>query len=85
MLNKIDLINDGSAGMIESSPLFNEFSVVKNLAVRGDGLTQLKNRIIQKTYSNDNLHARPQTERGRVPALRPVTPYRQGQIDRAQS
>ena len=73
VLNKIDLIKDGSAGMMESSPLFNEFSIVKISAVRGDGLTQLKNRIIQKTYSNENLRLRQQTEKGRIQAIRPVT------------
>ena len=73
ILNKIDLIKDGSARMIESSPLFNEFSMVKISAVRGDGLTQLKNRIIQKTYSNENLRMRQESEKGRIQAIHPVT------------
>ncbi|MDA4112482.1 MAG: GTPase HflX [Thaumarchaeota archaeon] len=81
ILNKIDLIKDGSAGMIEGSPLFNEFSIVKISAVRGDGLTQLKNRIIQKTYSNENLRSRPQTEKGRLQAIRPVTLRRSEPIE----
>jgi GTPase len=81
ILNKIDLIKDGSARMIESSPLFNEFSIVKISAVRGDGLTQLKNRIIQKTYSNDNLRMRQETDKGRIQAIRPVTLRRSAPIE----
>jgi GTP-binding protein HflX len=81
ILNKIDLIKDGSARMIESSPLFNEFSIVKISAVRGDGLTQLKNRIIQKTYSNDNLRMRQESEKGRIQAIRPVTLRRSAPIE----
>ena len=81
ILNKIDLIKDGSARMIESSPLFNEFSIVKISAVRGDGLTQLKNRIIQKTYSNDNLRMRQENDKGRVQAIRPVTLRRSAPIE----
>jgi len=73
VLNKIDLIRDGSARMIESSPLFNEFSMVKISAVRGDGLTQLKNRIIQKTYSNDSPRVKPQAEKGRIQAVHAIT------------
>ncbi len=72
VLNKIDLLKDGSARQIESSPLFNEFSVVKISAVRGDGMTQLKNRIMQKTYPNAGLQARPQAEKDKIPVVRPV-------------
>ena len=62
VLNKVDLIKDGSAREIEASPLFNEFSTVKISAVRGDGLTQLKNRIMSKTYPNEGARSKPQTE-----------------------
>jgi len=50
VLNKIDLLSPGEARQIERLPLFGEFAVIKISAVRGDGLTQLKNRVIQKTY-----------------------------------
>jgi GTP-binding protein HflX len=73
VLNKIDLLKDGSARQIETSPLFNEFSVVKISAVRGDGLTQLKNRIIQKTYSNDGLRTRPQSEKVKAQTIPPLS------------
>ena len=75
VLNKIDLLKDGSARQIESSPLFNEFSVVKISAVRGDGMTQLKNRIMQKTYPNAGLQTRPQAEKERAKTVRPVTDW----------
>ncbi len=73
VLNKIDLIKDGGARQIESLPLFSEFSVAKISAVRGDGLNQLKNRIIQKTYSNDGLRVSPQYEKRQVQAANAVT------------
>jgi GTP-binding protein HflX len=71
VLNKIDLIKDGGAREIETHPLFNEFSAVKISAVRGDGLTQLKNRIIQKTYPNESSRAKPQTEKSKAQTIKP--------------
>jgi len=73
VLNKIDLIKDGGARQIESLPLFSEFSVAKISAVRGDGLNQLKNRIIQKTYSNDGLRMSSQYEKRKVQAASAVS------------
>ncbi len=80
VLNKIDLIKDGSAREIETSPLFNEFSTVKVSAVRGDGLTQLKNRIMAKTYPNEGTRSKPPAETGarRITAEAGLT---QGQSD----
>jgi len=72
VLNKIDLLKDGGARRIETLPLFSEFSVVKVSAVRGDGLTQLKNRIIQKTYSSGGYRMKPQAEKARTKASEPV-------------
>jgi GTPase len=69
VLNKIDLIKDGSARGIEASPLFNEFSSVKVSSVRGDGLTQLKNRIMAKTYPNAGSRSKPQSEIGATRAI----------------
>ena len=69
VLNKIDLIKDGGAREIEDSPLFSEFSTIKISAVRGDGLTQLKNRIIQKTYATEGSRTKAQTEKGQIQAV----------------
>ena len=66
-------VKDGGAREIEASPLFSEFSVVKISAVRGDGMTQLKNRIMQKTYPNAGFQTRPQAEKDEIQAVRPVT------------
>ena len=73
VLNKIDLLKDGGAREIEANPLFSEFSVVKISAVRGDGMTQLKNRIMQKTYPNAGFQARPHAEKDKIQAVRPAT------------
>ncbi|MGD0637213.1 MAG: GTPase HflX [Nitrososphaerales archaeon] len=72
VLNKIDLLKDGSTRQIEASPLFSEFSVVKISAIRGDGMTQLKNRIMQKTYPNAGFQPRAQAENDGGRAVRPV-------------
>jgi len=50
VLNKMDLAERGSGGA-EKDALFNDPSVVKVSAARGDGLRQLRNRIIALTYS----------------------------------
>ena len=68
VLNKIDLIKGGSRE-IEMSPLFKEFSTVKVSAARGDGLTRLKNRIIQKTYAAEGPAVKPQSETGKSHAI----------------
>jgi GTP-binding protein HflX len=56
VLNKIDLLKDSDARQIETSPLFSGFSVLKVSAVRGDGMHQLRTRIIQKAYPREGLH-----------------------------
>lgn len=61
VLNKIDLIPEGGARQIEKSPLFSEFSPVKISALRGDGLTQLKNHIMQKAYLKEGPRTKPIT------------------------
>jgi GTP-binding protein HflX len=52
VLNKIDLLKDGGRNMIEQDPLFKDFATVKISAVRGDGLRQLKNRILERAYES---------------------------------
>jgi GTP-binding protein HflX len=50
VLNKIDRLEGAALRQIEEDDLFAGFSVVKISAVRGDGLRQLKNRIIATAY-----------------------------------
>jgi GTPase len=57
VLNKIDLIKATGMRMVESHPLFEELSVIKVSALRGDGLTRLKNLIIAKTYPGEGRRA----------------------------
>jgi GTP-binding protein HflX len=49
VLNKIDLLKGGSQNQLEQNDLFRDFSTIKISAIRGDGLHQLKIRIIQLT------------------------------------
>lgn len=65
VLNKIDLIPQAGASQIERSPLFREFSTVKISALRGDGLAQLKNRIMEKTYLKEGGRNKPTTEKAK--------------------
>jgi 50S ribosomal subunit-associated GTPase HflX len=51
VLNKVDLIDSQSRSRIEADPMFREYNTVKVSAVRGDGMHQLKNRILEKTSS----------------------------------
>ena len=55
VLNKIDLLKDQEARQIEMMPMFGGFSVIKISAVRGDGMHQLRTRIIQKAYPSEGL------------------------------
>jgi len=48
VLNKVDLLEARSRARIESEPLFRDYSTVKISAVRGDGLHQLRNRILER-------------------------------------
>jgi GTPase len=49
VLNKVDLLDSGDRSRIESDPMFKEYSTVKVSATRGDGLHQLRNRIMERT------------------------------------
>ncbi|MDG7007795.1 MAG: GTPase HflX [Nitrososphaerota archaeon] len=46
VLNKIDRLEDGRGNRIEQEPIFRDFSLIRISAKRGDGLHQLKNRIV---------------------------------------
>ena len=57
VLNKIDLLKDGSL-KIETDPMFRDYSIVKVSAVRGDGLRQLSNRILERTDTGPHSRSR---------------------------
>jgi len=61
VLNKIDRLEGAALRQVEEDDLFAGFAVMKISAVRGDGLRQLKNRIIAMTY--------PSTPRAGKPAI----------------
>ena len=50
VLNKIDLLEGAALRQVEEDDLFKGFTIVKISAVKGDGLRQLKNRIMAVTY-----------------------------------
>jgi len=50
VLNKIDRLEGAALRQVEEDDLFAGFTVVKISAVRGDGLRQLKNRIMAVAY-----------------------------------
>lgn len=47
VLNKIDRLEDERASQIEQEPIFGGFASIRISAERGDGLHQLKNRIVE--------------------------------------
>ncbi len=49
IMNKIDLLKDGSSERIEEDPRFKDFSSMRISAVRGDGLHRLRSRIVELT------------------------------------
>jgi GTPase len=49
VLNKVDLLDPQARSMIESAPLFKGYSCVKVSATRGDGLHQLRTKILERT------------------------------------
>ena len=57
VLNKIDLLGGDAVRHIEEDEMFAGFSTIKISAVRGDGMRQLKNRIIAMTYPTTNRGA----------------------------
>jgi GTP-binding protein HflX len=50
VLNKIDKLEGAALRQVEEDDLFSGFTVMKISAVRGDGMRQLKNRIISTVY-----------------------------------
>jgi GTP-binding protein HflX len=50
VLNKIDLLRGRGGTRVEEDPLFKDYETVKISAARGDGLRQLRNRILEQTF-----------------------------------
>jgi GTPase len=57
VLNKIDRLEGAALRQVEEDDLFAGFTIVKISAVKGDGLRQLKNRIIAMTYPSSAAKA----------------------------
>ena len=51
VLNKVDLLDSRTRGGIQDDPVFRDYSTVKISAVRGDGMRQLRNRVLELTES----------------------------------
>lgn len=49
VLNKVDLLEPRNRSSIEVDPLFKDYTCVKISATRGDGLHQLRTRILERT------------------------------------
>ena len=49
VLNKVDLLGPQARAEIQSRPVYEGYDAVKVSAVRGDGLRQLRNKIIERT------------------------------------
>ncbi|MDG6981737.1 MAG: GTPase HflX [Nitrososphaerota archaeon] len=49
VLNKVDLLDIKTRSKMELDPLFKDYSIVKASAVRGDGLHQLRTKILERT------------------------------------
>ncbi len=60
VLNKVDLLDSRTKSKIEADPMFRDYSTVKVSATRGDGLHQLRNRILERTQAKEGaLWSRP--------------------------
>jgi 50S ribosomal subunit-associated GTPase HflX len=49
VLNKIDLLDSRTRRAIGTDPFFKDYSTIPVSATRGDGLHQLRNKILQRT------------------------------------
>ena len=49
VLNKVDLLDSKARSSIEFDPLFRDYQCVKTSATRGDGLHQLRTRLLERT------------------------------------
>lgn len=53
VLTKIDLLDSAAARQLGTNPLFEGLSSIRVSAVRGDGMHQLRTRIVQRAYSTE--------------------------------
>jgi GTP-binding protein HflX len=49
VLNKVDLLDSRTRAKMDADPMFKDYSTVKISATRGDGLHQLRNKILERT------------------------------------
>jgi len=50
VLNKVDLLKGRLPDDFMNDPLFKDFSTARVSATRGDGLRQLRNKILERTF-----------------------------------
>lgn len=60
VLTKIDLLKRPEASQVGTNPMFEGMPVIKISATRGDGMHQLKTRIIQRAFQSENPGLLPQ-------------------------
>ena len=60
VLTKIDLLKRPEASQVGTNPMFEGMPVIKISATRGDGMHQLKTRIIQRAFQSENPSLLPQ-------------------------
>jgi GTP-binding protein HflX len=48
VLNKVDLLDSRSRGIVQDDPLFSDYATVSISASRGDGLHQLRNKVLER-------------------------------------
>lgn len=53
VLTKMDLLKDQASRDIQTRPMFEGMSIVKVSAAKGDGMRQLRTRIIQRTFEGE--------------------------------
>jgi GTPase len=60
VLTKVDLLKGPDVRQVENLPIFEGLSVIKISALKGDGMRQLKTRIIQRAVEGEKPGAIPQ-------------------------
>ncbi len=60
VLTKVDLLKSQDSRHIETLPMFGGMSVIKVSAMRGDGMRQLKMRVVQRTSQSEKADMVPQ-------------------------
>jgi GTPase len=63
VLNKVDLLESRARSRINTDPMFKGYNTVKVSSVRGDGLHQLRTRILERTNPGIAAQSRSQASR----------------------